>query len=242
MRPGPVVRRRRSVAVAVVVALIAVIAAGGGELTVRRMIRDRVAAAAPGLGGGVTVSEGGGPVLWDLVNRDIPQLDISSDDAAIGVLSSVSVRAQLDDVRLAGRRTVDAAHVEVTVPPQSLARAVQAAAPSTAVSSVTADPSAGTVTMAVGPAGLGQLTLRAAVVDGRVAVTVAGLTVFGRAVPTGRLGQAGESGAAGAAGAGSAMGPKGPYPLGLKATSVRVLADGGLQVALSAGPGPLPRP
>jgi hypothetical protein len=229
-------RRRTGAVVASAVAVVGLIASEGGELTARQLIRDRVAAAAPALGRDLTVSEGGGPALWDLARRDIPTLDIGSDDAEVGSLSAVSVQAQLDDVRLAGRRTVAAARVEVTVPPQALASAVQAAVPSASVSSVTAGPGTGTITMAVGPAGLGQLTLHAAVVDGRVSVTVAALTVFGRSVPPGRLGDPGTT----TSGPGSALGREGPYPLGLKATSVLVLPDGGLRVALSAGPGPLP--
>lgn len=182
---------RRALVVVAAVALVAVTGAGVGESAACRMIRDRVVHAAPRLGSGMTVSEGGGPVLWDLVNGDIPQLVIGSEDADIGALSEVSVHAQLDDVRFAGRRTVGAVHVEVTVPLQSLASAVQAAAPSMAVSSVTTDPGAGTITLAVGPGGLGQLTLHPAITDGRISVTVADLTVFGRFLPIGRPGSSG---------------------------------------------------
>ncbi|MEU2832842.1 LmeA family phospholipid-binding protein [Streptomyces lavendulae] len=223
-------RRHLLLTVTSAVAVVAVAATAAAESAADAVIRHRVAKAAPGLGDAVTVGVGGDWALWDLAHGSIPRLDVGSDDARVGRLSGVRVRARLDDVRLDGRATVGGTRAEVTVSPGAIAGAIRAAAPSVAVASVTADPAAGTVLAAVGPGGAGQLTLRPALADGKVTLAVDGLTVFGRSVPAGRLGL---DRLAPGPDAGRA------YPLGLRATSADVRPDG-LHVSLEGGPGPLP--
>ncbi|MFB6613893.1 DUF2993 domain-containing protein [Streptomyces sp. NPDC085524] len=224
-------RRHLALTVTAAVALVAVLGAGAAEFAARGVLRNRIAAAAPALGDDVAVSAAGDWVLWQLVQERIPRLDISSDDARTGRLDHLKVEARLDDVRFGGKTTVGAAHAEVTASTESIAAAIRTAAPSVRVGAVTTDPARGTVLASVGPGGAGQLTLRPVLADGRVGLTVDGLTLFGRSVPADRLG-AGD----GAFGAGPGA-PK-EYPLGLRATSVHVRPDG-LHVALAAGPGPL---
>ncbi|GLW00563.1 LmeA family phospholipid-binding protein [Streptomyces lavendulae] len=223
-------RRHPLLTVTSAVAVVAVAATAAAESAADAVIRHRVVKAAPGLGDAVTVGVGGDWALWDLAHGSIPRLDVGSDDARVGRLSGVRVRARLDDVRLDGRATVGGTRAEVTVSPGAIAGAIRAAAPSVAVASVTADPAAGTVLAAVGPGGAGQLTLRPALADGKVTLAVDGLTVFGRSVPAGRLGL---DRLAPGPDAGRA------YPLGLRATSADVRPDG-LHVSLEGGPGPLP--
>uniref|UniRef100_A0AAU2JLZ5 DUF2993 domain-containing protein n=1 Tax=Streptomyces sp. NBC_00049 TaxID=2903617 RepID=A0AAU2JLZ5_9ACTN len=225
-------RRRRALAVTAVVVLVAVAATAAAEFTARGMIRSRVAEAAPGLGEDVAVGVAGDWALWDLANGSIPRLDISSDAARVGRLSEVRVRARLDGVRLGESATVSATRAEVTAPTRSIADAIRAAAPSVAVGAVTTDPAKGTVLAAVGPGGVGQLTLRPVLADGKVTLSVDGVTVFGRSVPLGRLGLS--DGALG-----EASGVPKEYPLGLRATSVDVRTDG-LHVDLKGGPADLP--
>ncbi|MFD9516514.1 DUF2993 domain-containing protein [Streptomyces sp. NPDC059979] len=225
-------RRHLVLTVTTAVALVTVVAAGAGELTARNMIENRIAKAAPTLGGTLAVGVPGAWALWDLAQASIPRIDISSDDARLGPLSHVRVRARLDDVRLGDRATVAGAHAQVTASTQSLAAAIRSAAPSVSVSAVTTDPATGTILAAVGPGGAGQLTLRPVLADGKVTLAVDGLTVFGRSVPTDRFGT-GDGALAPEAGA-----PK-DYPLGLKATSVDVRTDG-LHVSLTGGPSTLP--
>ncbi|MFF4387944.1 DUF2993 domain-containing protein [Streptomyces sp. NPDC001552] len=225
-------RRRPVRTVTVAVVLLAVGATGAAEYTVRHHIHDRVAKAAPGLGDDVAVGIAGGWALWDLAHEGIPRLDVSSDDARVGRLSHVRVRARLDDVRLGEATTVGAAHADVTVSTQSLAAAIRGAVPSVAVAAVTTDPATGTVLADVGPGGLGRLTLRPVLADGKVTLAVDGLTLFGRSVPTDRLG-------IGAGGFGPQSGAPKEYPLGLAATSAEVRPDG-LHVSLTGGPSTLP--
>ncbi|MGW0750617.1 LmeA family phospholipid-binding protein [Streptomyces sp. NPDC002587] len=228
-----VVRRHLVLTVTTAVLLAAVLATGAAEYTARNVLRGRIAEAAPGLGDDVAVSASGDWVLWDLVRESIPRLDISSDDARLGPLSHLCVRARLDDVRLGERSTVGGTHAEVTASTQSIAAAIRTAAPSVPVAAVTTDPAEGTVLAAVGPAGAGQLTLRPVLADGKVTLAVDGLTVFGRSVPTSRF-------AAGDRVLGPEPGAPKDYPLGLEATSVHVRPDG-LHVILTGGPSSLAR-
>ncbi|MFI1064341.1 DUF2993 domain-containing protein [Streptomyces spororaveus] len=230
-RTWAALRRRLVLTVTVTVVLLAVVATGTAEYTVRHRIQSRVAKAAPGLGDDVSVGVADGWALWDLAHGSIPRLDVSSDDARVGRLSQVRVRARLDDVRLGGTTTVAASHVDVTVSTQSLAAAIRGAVPSVAVAAVTTDPAKGTVLADVGPGGLGRLTLRPVLADGKVTLAVNGLTLFGRPVPTDRFG-------IGAGGFGPQAGAPKEYPLGLAATSAEVRPDG-LHVALSGGPSTL---
>ncbi|MFE3110315.1 hypothetical protein ACFXKJ_12970 [Kitasatospora indigofera] len=221
-------------------ALLLVAGAGAGEFTARQLIRSRIARLAPALGDSLTARTAGGPALWALAQRRIPRLDLSTEDARLGPLPQVTVHARLDDVRLGAATSVAGTHAEVTVPVRSLDAAVRAAAGSVPVGQVRSDPGAGTVEVALGQGGLGRLTLRPVIADGRVSLTVSSLTVLGRAVPPGSLGGAGglgsAGGLAGAGGLGAADGR--PYPLGLRAGSVQVLPEG-LWVVLDGGPGTL---
>ncbi|MEV7520452.1 LmeA family phospholipid-binding protein [Streptomyces sp. NPDC091371] len=227
-----VMRRHLVLTVTASVLLAAVLATGVAEFAARGVIRDRVAAAAPALGDGVAVGVGDGWALWDLARGNIPRLDVSTEDARVGRLTDVRVQARLDDVRLGERATVGGTHARVTASTRSIAAAIREAAPSVPVAAVTTDPERGTVLAAVGPGGVGQLTLRPVLADGKVTLAVDGLTLFGRSVPADRLGLA--DGALG-----SRAGVPKDYPLGLEATSVRVQADG-VQIALTGGPSPLP--
>ncbi|MFE3286491.1 LmeA family phospholipid-binding protein [Streptomyces sp. NPDC059233] len=227
-------RRHRARTVTAAVVLVVVLGAGAAEFTARALVRDRIAQAAPALGDDLTVDSDGDWVLWELLTGRIPRLDVSSDDARAGRLDHLRVRARLDDVRLGGKAGVGASRARVTAPTESSAAAIRAAAPSVRVGSVTTDPARGTVLASVGPGGAGQLTLRPVLADGRVTLAVDGLTLFGRSVPADRLG-------AGDGALGAEPGAPKEYPLGLKATSVRVESDG-LHVDLSSGPpGPDPK-
>lgn len=230
-RPRPAARGRRTRLLAAALALVLAAGAGAGEFTARQLIRSRIARAAPALGDTLTARTGDGSALWDLANRRIPRLDISSEDARLGPLPQAAVRARLDDVRLGGTTTVARTHAEVTVPVRSLGAAVRAAAGSTPVGQVRTDPAAGTVEVALGQGGFGRLTLRPVIADGRVSLTVSSLTVLGRGLPPDDPGR------------GGGWGPSDgrPYPLGLRAGSVQVLADG-LRVVLDGGPGTVSAP
>ncbi|OKI17497.1 DUF2993 domain-containing protein [Streptomyces sp. CB03911] len=229
-RLRPALRGRRARLLAAALALVLTAGAAAGEFTARQLIRSRIARAAPVLGDTLTIRTGDGSALWDLANRRIPRLDVSSEDARLGPLPQAAVRARLDDVRLGGTTAVARTHAEVTVPARSLGTAVRTAAGSMPVGQVRTDPAAGTVEVALGQGGFGRLTLRPVIADGKVSLTVSNLTVLGRSVPPDDLGKAVPGPADGR-----------PYPLGLRAGSVQVLPDG-LRVVLDGGPGTLSGP
>ncbi|HYZ53775.1 MAG TPA: DUF2993 domain-containing protein [Streptosporangiaceae bacterium] len=220
-------RHRAAAAIVASVALAAFVATDAGESMARNMIQSRIAKAASALGS-VTVSEGGS-ALWDVMSKHIPYVNITGRNAKLGPLSQVSVQLQLENVRLGGKATVSGARAEFTVPAKSIGDAVQAAVPYIPVTSVTTDPASGTIAVALGPGGGGQLTLHPVIAGGKLSFPVAGLTVMGHSLPLGNLGMAGR-------GFGPASGVQRAYPLRLKATSLQVLPDG-LQVTLSGGPG-----
>lgn len=224
------IRGHRVLTALTVVALILVSAGVSGEVVAQNMITDKITGKVPSLGA-VSVSENGSLALWDVLNKRIPELDISSSDATLGQFTQVSVNAQLDGVTLGSTPTVTSTRAEITVPLQSIAAAIQSKASSMAVSSVTTDPAAGTVTAAIGPGGIAQLTLKPALANGRVTFSATSLTVMGRPLPLSALGQAGN-------GLGSNSGTQQPYPLGMKATALTVGSDG-VQVTLSGGPSSL---
>jgi hypothetical protein len=162
---------------------------------------------------------------------------VGSDHAGLGPLPDVAFRAHLDDVRLGGpgRGSVAGSRAEVTVSTRSIGAAVETAVraghPSMPVTSVDTDPAAGTIAVALGPGGLGRLTLRPAITGGRVTLTVASLTVLGRPVAADAIGSTG-------GGLGAGPGPQRPYPLGLAATTVQVLPTG-MVITLKGGPSTL---
>ncbi|WP_354644358.1 LmeA family phospholipid-binding protein [Kitasatospora camelliae] len=229
-------RRRRVLVVAGL--LVPVVLAGGaglGEAAARRVLHDRVLAAAPALGDGATVGAGGDPVLWDVARRRIPHLEIGSDEARYGRLPRISVRARLDDVRLGGTTRVGGSRVEVTVPLASVGAAVQAAVPTVAVGAVTADPASGEIEVALGRGGLGKVTMRPVITDGRVSLPVTSATVLGRPVAPENLSRFGGLGAGQADG--RATGPA--NRLGLTADTLRLQPDA-LHITLTGGPATLP--
>ncbi|MER8184958.1 hypothetical protein [Kitasatospora sp. NPDC094015] len=240
-RTGP--RRRRAVLAAAVAGLLLVAACGIGELTARRVLRGRVLAAAPALGDGATVGTGGGPVLWDVVRRRIPHLDIGSDRARFGRLAGLSVRARLDDVRLGAVTGVGGIRAEVTVPLASIGAAVQAAVPSLPVGQVTADPGSGVIEVPLGRGGLGTVTLRPELTAGKVTLPVVSTTVLGRPVSPEALGGLGGAGGGTGGGVGGAAGfgeeSAKAERLGLTATALRLDPDA-LRITLTGGPTTLP--
>ncbi|MEJ8645454.1 hypothetical protein WKI68_37985 [Streptomyces sp. MS1.HAVA.3] len=65
-------RRHLVLTVTTAVVLVTVVAAGAGELTARNMIENRIAKAAPALGGTLAVGVAGDWALWDLAQASIP--------------------------------------------------------------------------------------------------------------------------------------------------------------------------
>ncbi|MEU4092680.1 LmeA family phospholipid-binding protein [Streptomyces sp. NPDC026673] len=217
----------------------AVLACGAGELTARHVIDQRVAAAAGRVLGvapdRVAVDTGGGPALLALAHRRLDRVELSGDDVTVGRLTGASVRVRMDGLRFGAEPAVSATHADVRVPAGSAAAGSgdtrddgDGGLP---VSAVVPDPATGTLRLELG-GGIGRVTVRPVLRDGRVALTVTGAEFLGRdAAPAvadrieRRLAE---------------RAPRGRYPLALRATSVEV-TSGGLHVTLDGGRAALPR-
>ncbi|MFI1439191.1 DUF2993 domain-containing protein [Streptomyces fructofermentans] len=207
------------------------------ELVARGLLNGRLAAAAERtLGEGSRVRIEGGPAVLDLFDRHLDALTFSSEHAALGPLTDVSVKARLDDVRLTGspNGTVARTRVDVRVPAESLRTLLAASSERLPVSAVRLDGEAGTLTLSLGQRGLGEVTLRPRLKDGRVTMTLEHAEVLGGPAPA-RLVEQVEKGLS------ERSRSAADYPLDMRATSVEV-TDSGLDVKLSGGPAALPAP
>lgn len=234
MRPIPSVFRRRRAASVTAVALAVVLLAGGvTELAARALLHNRLAAAADrALGKGSSVDVEGGSALADLLDRHLDAVTVANDDATLGRIPDVSVRARLDDIRLTGERsgTVARTHADIEIPATSLQSMTADRDSQLPVSAVHFDDEADTVTLELGQGGLGHVTLQPRVQDGRMALHLESATILGRAAPARLVDRIQD---------GLAQRTDAAYPLGLKATSVQVTSTG-LSVDLDGGPTALP--
>ncbi|MFI6492973.1 DUF2993 domain-containing protein [Streptomyces sp. NPDC050564] len=228
-------RRRTWIALATAGVLVAVPV--GAELLARSVLQDRIrTAASRALDGDLDIGLASRPALLQLADKRLPFVEVDSAHAQFGRVLDAQVHAQLDDVRLIGgdpgRATVAAARVAVLIPPSAVAR-MMGDFGGMPVTGVRTDPRADTLTLVVGRAGLGTVTLRPEIKDGRVRTTVIAVEIMGRTAPdamTDRMRAAVEGRA-----------KERDYPLGLEATSARVEGDG-IHVRLGTdSPATLPR-
>ncbi|WP_052849053.1 LmeA family phospholipid-binding protein [Streptomyces avicenniae] len=226
--------RRRTVRVTAVVLAALLLLATGAEVLARTVLHRRIAEAAErSLGDGADVSTGGLALAAAVTGR-LPYIEVSGDAATVGRLGGVRVQARAEDVRAAGPgATAARTHAEVTVPTAAIGRAARSGDRGLPVGDVTADPAAGTLTVALGDGGLGHVTLRPVLRDGRVSTEVAGAEVLGIPLPAGTTDRIADS-------IGD-LGGDGAYPLGLRPTTVGV-TDEGIHVVLDGGPTRLETP
>ncbi|MFB8771306.1 LmeA family phospholipid-binding protein [Streptomyces broussonetiae] len=230
MRRPP--RRVTSVGVLVLTGLL--LTASVAELAARALIGGRIEdAVGRRLGADTDVDIDGGPALLALFDRHLDAVTVTSDDATLGRIEGARVRAELYDLRLSGGSgTVGRTRAEVELPPAALKDlAGGGEAARLEVTGVRADPATDTVVLVLS-GGLGEATLRPRVEEGRVALHVDAVRVFGRDAPPALVDRFERN----------LAGRDGPdYPLGLKATALDV-TDTGLRVTLTGGRTRLPPP
>ncbi|MFD0314824.1 LmeA family phospholipid-binding protein [Streptomyces flavalbus] len=228
--------RRRRVVVAVLVAGL-LLTGTVGELVARALLAGRVEDAVGrrlGEDADVDVDIEGGLMLYELYDRHLDAVTVRGDDADLGRMEGVHVQVRLDDVRLR-QGTVGRTRADVDIPAASLTELASGGdgPRRLEVTGVRTDPGADTVVLQLG-GGLGEVTLRPGVEDGRVALHVGAVRVFGRDAPPALVERFEER----LSERGGRDGPR-RYPLGLEATAVDV-TDDGLHVSLSGGPARLP--
>lgn len=225
-------RRHRSLTVTGAVLAVLLLTAAVAEFAARALLHDRLAAAAGrSLGKGSDIEVEGGPALLDILDRRLDAVDISNDDATVGRLHGVSVHARLDDIRMTGARsgTVAHTHCDIVIPADSLKDGVSAPGSRLQVTGVRLDDAADTVTLDL-QGGFGRAVLEPRVEDGRLAMHLTGVEIFGQPAPQKFVDRL-ESRLTERA--------KAAYPLGLRVTEADVTATG-LAVTLEGGASRLP--
>ncbi|MDF3299100.1 LmeA family phospholipid-binding protein [Streptomyces tropicalis] len=225
--------RRRPLTVAAAVLAALLLTGAAAEAAARVLLHDRLAAVAGRtLGPGAQVGFGGRSALVALAGRHLDAVTVTGGHLRLGGVPDASVRARLDDVRLTGGHsaTVARTRAEVDVPAASLQAMAGAGGGGLPVTAVRPDPAAGTVTVALGGAGLARAVLRPRLDAGRVRLVVRSVDVLGAPAPAALVDRVRARLSERATAA---------YPLGLRATSVRVTADG-LHVTLAGGRTRLP--
>ncbi|MFF1909141.1 DUF2993 domain-containing protein [Kitasatospora sp. NPDC058218] len=230
----PASRRGRALRAAAVsgTALLALIA--GAEAIAGHVLESRIAGSTTkAFGTHVEVDTGSGPALLKILNRQLDHVTLSADHARLGSLDGASARITLDGVHL-GKPVPSAADVsaDITIPADALAATIRDSGQNLPVDTASTDPAAGTIQLGLGTGGMGRLTLKPSLTEGRVTITATSLQFLGRTVTGPQLDRINERLTA----------KKQPtdYPLGLKPTALTVTPTG-LALHLAAGPTALNR-
>ncbi|MCX4744179.1 DUF2993 domain-containing protein [Kitasatospora sp. NBC_01287] len=227
--------RRGRITRAVVLPVAALLAlAGVGEAVARHVLEGRIA---DGMGRAldtrVTVDTGDGPALLTILDRHLGHVTLSGANARLGPLTGASVRITLDGVHLAKPATASDVRATVTIPTDSLAEAIRDSGQGVPVNSARADPATGTLLLTLGPGGMGQLTLKPALTDGRVTITATSLRFLDRTITGPQLDQINSRL--------TARNQPAAYPLSLKPVSLTVTPTG-LALTLASGHTTLEQP
>lgn len=224
-------QRKRSsiatIAVIVVAALVSVLV--GAEVYVRNRATTCLAQSLESeLGTGIDVDLSWKPVLWQLLDRQVPSVTLSTDDTAFGPAQEMQVHAEARDVDLRdeaeGAGTIGSSRAEIDWPTSGILATVQDQPAGSLVTEVRADETAGTLTFVVGGNGLAEFTARPVVSEGVVTVETTDATILGIGLPTALVDGVVQILASGLQ----------QYPLGMQATEVRV-TDAGVELELEGG-------
>ncbi|MFD4531708.1 DUF2993 domain-containing protein [Kitasatospora sp. NPDC059803] len=230
----PTTRRGRITRAVVLPVAVVLALAGGGEAVTRHVLESRIAdRMGKALATRVTVDTGAGPALLTVLDRHLDHVTLGADNAHLGPLTGASVRITLDDLHLAEPATASDVRATVTIPADSLAETIRDSGQGVPVSSTRTDPATGTLLLALGPGGMGQLTLKPALAGDRVTITATSLQFLGRTITGPQLDQINTKL--------TARKQQADYPLSLKPVSLTVTPTG-LALTLASGPTTLKQP
>ncbi|MFJ9348221.1 DUF2993 domain-containing protein [Streptomyces sp. NPDC101237] len=162
---------------------VAALLATTGELVARGVVDGRISGRLRARIG-VNQVHLGGSALLGLARGRFDRVRVTGSDARIGRIDGASVDLRLTDVVVRGAPRVGRLRGEITVPADAVARSLERDARGPAVSGVTADPAHGTLVISVG-GGLGTVTVRPSLQDGRTAFELVDARVLGRPAPAG---------------------------------------------------------
>lgn len=182
-------KRHRALVISLVVIAALAMALIGGELFVRHKVKTCMADQFQSqLGSQVDVGLSWKPVLLQSLDKKIPYITIDSDDTAFGPAEGMQVHARVDDIIVAenpdSSGTIGSSKADVTWSTEGILATLQQQSFGALITSVTPDAAAGTLTFAVGPAGIASLTVRPEVIGGSVEVETVDAAVFGFGLPT----------------------------------------------------------
>lgn len=222
-------KRKSAVTIAAIVAVVLVVALLGAELFVRQRVKSCMAEQFQSqLGSQVDVSLSWKPVLLQLIDKKVPSVTIDSAGDSFGPAKDMQVHAQIKDIHLVdspdSSGTIGSSNADIAWSTAGMLATVQAQSFGSLVSSVDADPTAGTLKFSVGPAGLAELTVRPQAVGGRVEIHAVDASILGFGLPTGLVDGIVQTLSNGLE----------QYPLDMQATSLTV-TDSGVKTTLAGG-------
>ncbi|MFD4368634.1 DUF2993 domain-containing protein [Rhodococcus sp. NPDC058521] len=181
--------RNRVLLIVMLVVAALVLALIAGELFVRHQVKSCMANQFESqLGSQVDVGLSWKPVLLQSIDKEVPYVTIDSDDSAFGPAQQMEVHARVNDIRIEetpeSNGTIGSSEADIHWTTQGILATLQEQTFGSLISDVKADSGAGTLTFAVGPAGLADMTVKPTVENGTVKVETVGAAILGFGLPT----------------------------------------------------------
>ncbi|QBJ98598.1 DUF2993 domain-containing protein [Rhodococcus sp. ABRD24] len=229
MPTPPKTKRRRAVTISLIVVAVLIVGLIGGELFLRQRATSCMESQFQSqLGSDVNVSLSWKPVLLQMTDKNVPYVKIDSSGSSFGPAQGMEVHARANDIRITdspeSSGTIGSSSADITWATAGILATVQSQPLGNLISTVTTDPAAGTLTFAVGPAGLADLTVRPTVQNGEVVVETVGAAILGLGLPTALVDGIVQS----------LTDSLQQYPLGMAPTSVTV-SDNAVNLTLDGG-------
>ncbi|MDH6680429.1 hypothetical protein M2284_004658 [Rhodococcus sp. LBL1] len=233
---APKPKRRKALVISLIVVAALLVALVGGELFVRQRATSCMESQFQSqLGSPVDVGLSWKPILLQMMDKDIPYVTLDSTGSSFGPAQGMQVHARANDIKVTNSPdssgTIGSSTADATWKTAGILATVQSETMGNLVSSVTPDPSAGTLKFAVGPAGLADLTVRPTVQDGEIKVETVGAEIFGLGLPTALVDGIVQT----------LTKSLQQYPLGMAPTSLTV-TDDAIEVHLEGGQYVMPAP
>ncbi|WP_330250678.1 DUF2993 domain-containing protein [Nocardia sp. NBC_00565] len=225
--PSTPTRNRRALVIAlVVVAILLATVLVGGEAYARHLVSRCISSQfEKEMGSKIDVSFGPKPMLITWIDGKVGQVKVNSDDSKFGPAVGMVVHAKFNDIEVSngGKNVIGSSSADVTWGNDGIRETLGGL-----VSGVTSSASSGMLTLDV-LGGISELQVKPQVKDGTVQVETMSASLLGMGLPTdlvqGIVEVFTES--------------LQSYPLGLKATEVKV-TDNGIAVQLAGGRTELP--
>jgi DUF2993 family protein len=217
--------------IALIVAGVLLLALLAGNQLLGTVLRDRIGGAlGKRVDGELAVDIGSRPALFDLAERQIPRVSVSSREASTCRYRDFSFDAEVRGLSLGSPASFSSSHVSVGLTPETLRGVVAQRTPLAArlLTEMEPEPASGTLAIAAGPGGLMRAQLRPTLEGRTFGVELVGATVLGNPAPPALLRRLRDRF--------ELSRTVKRLPLGLQPQSVAVDGEG-IRVELAGGPG-----